>query len=170
MCLIYCGTWFGCQPLASTYHQSLNQSNNLAIVFAFNAPKIWNELPNEVRCTTSVVSFRKKLKTYMFAKAYPPYPPLSPLCLLGTTRLCHWINVYCLVLCSDVPLSLFTLEDISTMFIVGLVIFKDFLLLFVTLICTSSVIMLLRHVILVQHNVLTYDYVSLISLHNVYLQ
>ena len=40
--------------------------------FAFDAPKIWNELPHDVRSATSVASFRKKLKTYLFAKAYPP--------------------------------------------------------------------------------------------------
>ena len=46
--------------------------------FGFDAPKIWNELPHDVRSATSVASFRKKLKTYLFAKAYPPYPLLSP--------------------------------------------------------------------------------------------
>ena len=40
--------------------------------FAFDAPKIWNELPHDVHNTVSVASFRKKLKTYLFAKAYPP--------------------------------------------------------------------------------------------------
>ena len=40
--------------------------------FAFDAPRIWNELPHDVRSATSVASFRKKLKTYLYAKAYPP--------------------------------------------------------------------------------------------------
>ena len=40
--------------------------------FAFDAPRIWNELPQDVRSATSVASFRKKLKTYLYAKAYPP--------------------------------------------------------------------------------------------------
>ena len=40
--------------------------------FAFDAPKIWNELPHDMHSATSVASFRKKLKTYLFAKAYPP--------------------------------------------------------------------------------------------------
>ena len=40
--------------------------------FAFDAAKIWNELPHDVRSAASVASFRKKLKTYLFAKAYPP--------------------------------------------------------------------------------------------------
>ena len=40
--------------------------------FAFDAPMIWNELPHDVRSAASVASCRKKLKTYLFAKAYPP--------------------------------------------------------------------------------------------------
>ena len=59
------------QFLYST-HQSLSQSNILAIVFAFDAPKIWNVLPNDVCSATSVASFRKNLKTSMFAKTYLP--------------------------------------------------------------------------------------------------
>ena len=49
--------------------------------FAFDAPKIWNELPHDVRSAASVASFRKKLKTYLFAKAYPhrlSCHPVSP--------------------------------------------------------------------------------------------
>ena len=40
--------------------------------FAFDAPKIWNDHPQDVRSATLVASFRKKLKTYLFGKAYPP--------------------------------------------------------------------------------------------------
>ena len=40
--------------------------------FTMDAPKIWNEIPDDVRSATSIASFRKKLKTYLFAKAYPP--------------------------------------------------------------------------------------------------
>ena len=40
--------------------------------FVFDAPKIWNELPHDMRSATSVASFRKKLKTYLFAKVYAP--------------------------------------------------------------------------------------------------
>ena len=42
------------------------------VSFAFDAPKISNDLPQDVRSATSVASFRKKLKTYLFAKAYSP--------------------------------------------------------------------------------------------------
>ena len=34
--------------------------------------KIWNDLPDDVRSATSLHSFRNKLKTYLFAQAYPP--------------------------------------------------------------------------------------------------
>ena len=40
--------------------------------FAFDAPKIWNELPHDVRSAALVASFRKKLKTYLFEKTDPP--------------------------------------------------------------------------------------------------
>ena len=36
------------------------------------APRIWNDLPDDVRSAKSLSSFRKKLKTYLFEKAYPP--------------------------------------------------------------------------------------------------
>ena len=37
--------------------------------FAFDAPKIWNELPHDVHSTASVASFRKKLKTLLVCKS-----------------------------------------------------------------------------------------------------
>ena len=46
----------------------------MALVFAFDAPKVWNDLPNHVCGTSSVAVFGRKLKTYLFAKAYPPEP------------------------------------------------------------------------------------------------
>ena len=39
--------------------------------FAFDAPKIWNELPHDVRSATSVASFRKKLKLTCLQKHIP---------------------------------------------------------------------------------------------------
>ena len=42
--------------------------------FVFDAPKIWNELPHDVHIAASVASFRKKLKTYLFAKASLVWP------------------------------------------------------------------------------------------------
>ena len=55
------------------FHSSVFKSaKHFGHSFAFDAPKIWNDLHQDVRSATSVASFRKKLKTYLFAKAYPP--------------------------------------------------------------------------------------------------
>ena len=40
--------------------------------FSVAAPRIWNSLPADVRTTTSVYSFRSKLKTHFFKIAFPP--------------------------------------------------------------------------------------------------
>ena len=40
--------------------------------FAFDAPTVWNALPEEIRASSSLASFRKRLKTYLYTKAYPP--------------------------------------------------------------------------------------------------
>ena len=41
--------------------------------FSNYAPKLWNDIPEKIRCFTSVMSFRKKLKTLFFKN--PPKPP-----------------------------------------------------------------------------------------------
>ena len=66
-------SYLDCQYLTvPTFHSSVFKSvKHFGHSFAFDAPKIWNELPNDVCSTTSVASFRK-LKTYLFAKAYAP--------------------------------------------------------------------------------------------------
>ena len=63
-----------CQYLTvPPFHSSVFKSaKHFVHSFAFDAPKIWNDVPQDVRGATSVASFRKKLKTYLFAKAYPP--------------------------------------------------------------------------------------------------
>ena len=38
--------------------------------FATTAPKIWNELPMELRNCENVLDFKRKLKTHLFKKAY----------------------------------------------------------------------------------------------------
>ena len=46
------------------FHSSVFKSaKHFGHSFAFDAPKIWNDLPQDVRSATSVASFRKKLKT-----------------------------------------------------------------------------------------------------------
>ena len=47
-------------------------SKHFGLSFAYDAPKIWNDLPDDVRSATSLHSFRRKLKAYLFAQAYPP--------------------------------------------------------------------------------------------------
>ena len=47
-------------------------SKHFNLSFAYDAPKIWNDLPDDVRSATSLHSFRRKLKAYLFAQAYPP--------------------------------------------------------------------------------------------------
>ena len=40
--------------------------------FAHDGPSIWNSLPVNVRAATSLYSFRRRLKTYLFGEAFPP--------------------------------------------------------------------------------------------------
>ena len=55
------------------YQPSIYKSTKqFGLSFAYDAPKIWNELPDDVRSATSIASFRKKLKAYLFCQAYPP--------------------------------------------------------------------------------------------------
>ena len=45
---------------------------HFGLSFAYGDPKIWNGLPDDACLATSPHSFRKKLKIYFFAQAYPP--------------------------------------------------------------------------------------------------
>ena len=47
-------------------------TENFCLSFAYDAPKIWNDFSDDVHSATSLHSFRNKLKTYLFEKAYPP--------------------------------------------------------------------------------------------------
>ena len=38
--------------------------------FSRAAPKLWNNLPFETRCSDSIVSFKSQLKTFLFKKAF----------------------------------------------------------------------------------------------------
>ena len=40
--------------------------------FAFDAPTLWNDMPDDVRSAPYLACFRKKLKSYLFDKAFPP--------------------------------------------------------------------------------------------------
>ena len=50
-------------------HKSVKQ---FGYSFAIDAPTVWNSLPVEIRASSSLTSFRKRLKTYLYTKAYPP--------------------------------------------------------------------------------------------------
>ena len=81
-------------PYLSTYHNTYNtrcsqsvanflnvpkfqpkihkSTKQFGFSFAFDAPTVWNSLPEDIRASPTIASFRKKLKTYLYAKAYPP--------------------------------------------------------------------------------------------------
>ena len=46
-------------------------TENYGLSFAYDAPTIWNDKLDDVCLATSIHLFRKKLKTYLFAKAIP---------------------------------------------------------------------------------------------------
>ena len=52
-----------------TIHKSTKQ---FGFSFACDAPTVWNSLPEDICASPTMASFRKKLKTYLYAKAYPP--------------------------------------------------------------------------------------------------
>ena len=81
-------------PHLSTYHTTYNTRRSQSVAnflnvpkfqptiqkstkqfgfsFAFDVPIVWNSLPEDIRASPTIASFRKKLKTYLYAKAYPP--------------------------------------------------------------------------------------------------
>ena len=52
-----------------TIHKSTKQ---FCFSFAFDAPTVWNSLPEDICASPTIASFRKKIKTYLYVKAYPP--------------------------------------------------------------------------------------------------
>ena len=81
-------------PYLSTYHNTYNircsqsvanflnvpkfqpkiykSTKQFGFSFTFDAPTVWNLLPEDIHASPTIASFRKKLKTYLYAKAYPP--------------------------------------------------------------------------------------------------
>ena len=51
------------------------KANTGARAFSSCAPSLWNNLPLSVRSATSIATFRRRLKTYLFDLASPPPPP-----------------------------------------------------------------------------------------------
>ena len=53
----------------SRYHKS---KTNFNFCFDVDAPSLWNDLPIHIRTVEGHFLFRKKLKTYLFQKSFPP--------------------------------------------------------------------------------------------------
>ena len=99
-----CCTWYLCSPI---YSHSLRFSTFNPVVvpcfrkvcngirfFSYAPPILWNHLPNNIRSAHSYISFRKKLKTYLFNQAFPTWiaSPLSILTLLASN--CNLFSDY----------------------------------------------------------------------------
>ena len=55
------------------YYPSVHKSKKHFIhSFAYYAPKLWNDLPDDVCFAPNLACFRKKLKSYLLDKAFPP--------------------------------------------------------------------------------------------------
>ena len=67
--------------------------------FAFDAPTVWNSLPEDICASPTIASFRKKLKTYLYAKAYPPQLIFSYGFSVVPTYFCPW-TLNCILLLS----------------------------------------------------------------------
>ena len=64
------------------FHSSLYKSSkHFGLSFAFDAPKIWNDLPNDVRCATSIATFRKTSNLTCLQKTLHHSPSLTPMSL-----------------------------------------------------------------------------------------
>ena len=73
-------------------------SKHVGLSFAYDAPKIWNDLPDDVHLVTPLHSFRKKLKTYLFAQAYPPNFGFSQFLSMTLTFTMLQVNDYSFLL------------------------------------------------------------------------
>ena len=62
------GVMLDIQHFASIY----KYTKHFALRFLYDAPVILNELPDDGHLAKSLYSFRKKLKTYLSVKTYPP--------------------------------------------------------------------------------------------------
>ena len=40
--------------------------------FSYDAPKLWNDLPHDIRSAPNLSCFKSRLKTYLFQKSFPP--------------------------------------------------------------------------------------------------
>ena len=70
---------------ASTY----KSKKHFGLSFAYDAPRVWNDLPDDVHSAKSLSSFKKKLKTYL----YKSLPSLVFFC--SCFRLFFFIPLQC---------------------------------------------------------------------------
>ena len=57
----------------SKFHPIIHKcTKQFGFSFAFDAPTVWDLLPEDIRASPNIASFRKKLKRYLYAKTYPP--------------------------------------------------------------------------------------------------
>ena len=54
-------------------HLYINKKNHFGHSFAFDAPMVWNDIPDEVRSASTLACFRKRLKIVNIYK-YILYP------------------------------------------------------------------------------------------------
>ena len=53
----------------ASIHKSKVHFNNS---FSYDAPKLWNDLPHDIRSAPNLSCFQSQLKTYLFQKSFPP--------------------------------------------------------------------------------------------------
>ena len=54
---------------SSSFHKSKSHFQHS---FSYDGPKLWNDLPHDIRTASSLFSFRRKLKAQLFRLAFPP--------------------------------------------------------------------------------------------------
>ena len=63
------GVFFEVSHFAPSIYKS---SEHFGLSFAYDTPKILNDLPVDEHLAISLCSLKRKLKTYLFAQAYAP--------------------------------------------------------------------------------------------------
>ena len=58
------------RALRSSDQLLLEQPAVLAEIVWLEAPGLWNKLPLEIKCSTSVPEFKRRLKTHLFRQAF----------------------------------------------------------------------------------------------------
>ena len=61
-----------CCKKSHIFYPIYKPKRHFGLSFPYDASRIWNDLPDDACSAKSLSSPRKKLKTYLFAKAYKP--------------------------------------------------------------------------------------------------